>query len=337
VSREVDQLVASTARNIVNLNTEQSAARAREEHLKTAKDDTKSSLKESIDDVSYFKKQLDQSRSELDPGKLLRNDQDHDVLYRLANTNIPADWSKIFKRFAEASLPGPINLARGIGSMGAATSPATALLRTVYGYVSAIGVDQDEVNNRKDKAAERQSEQSEQVKDADDETHALTILRHLKRPARSLDVHLSARDGHPDWDGLWGKSPYTGNQPWPIEMIETEITRISNRHATDSSAARLSADDMVQALAGVWIFEHPFAYSADNEAFQLVQDIRRFKDDDYDMGKAKIPVETVKKWQDASATIRKNVQEHTHVRVEAVLALNKKNVRTHGWETSVFC
>jgi hypothetical protein len=68
-----------------------------------------------------------------------------------------------------------------------------------------------------------------------------------------------------------------------------------------------------------------------------VQDIRRFKDDDYDMGKAKIPVETVKQWQNASATIRKNVQEHTHVRVEAVLALNKKKVRTHGWETSVFC
>jgi hypothetical protein len=189
--------------------------------------------------------------------------RDSDVSYRSADTNVFADWNKIFKKFAEASLGNPVNLARGIGSVVAAANPTTAWVSSVFAVISAIGEDSEEKKDRQNKAAVRQSEQSEQVKDADDETHALTILRHLERPARSLDLHLSAKDGHPDWDGLWGKSSYTGgDQPWSIKMIETEITGISSEHAVDSSAARLGADDLVRALAGVWLF---FGILLDNQ------------------------------------------------------------------------
>jgi hypothetical protein len=141
----------------------------------------------------------------------------------------------------------------------AATQPnnVTAAMTLAFEFFQSCGEDPDEMSNRHDKQAARQnerSEHSERIKDADDETHALSILRRLEEPARSLNVHLSASDGQPDWDGLWGKSVYTGgDQPWPINMIDTELAHISDYHAADSSTARLNADKMVQALAAVCV------------------------------------------------------------------------------------
>jgi hypothetical protein len=130
-------------------------------------------------------------------------------------------------------------------------------MKVGFEWYQAAWEEADEVKDRQYKQAARQNDTSElgdDLKDSDDETHALSILRRLKEPARSLNKHLGAKDEAPDWQGLRGKTRYTGGiQPWPIAMINSELADISDDYAADSSVVRLDADNMVQALRTVCV------------------------------------------------------------------------------------
>jgi hypothetical protein len=173
--------------------------------------------------------------------------------------NLGSDWNTIFKRFAEASLAQPAELIRGLSSVVAATQSnnVTAAMKLAFDFIGACGEDKEEMDDRQSRQAARQndeSEPSEDIKDTDDGTHTLPILRRLKEPARSLDEHLGAKDDEPDWEGLWGKKIYTGgDQPWPIGMIDTQLAEISNDYTADSSVERSDANNLVRALRTVCV------------------------------------------------------------------------------------
>ena len=150
-------------------------------------------------------------------------------------------------------------LIRGVGLLAAATQPSNyaAALKTMSDFIQAIGEDHADMKDRQDRQAARQNDTSsscDDLKDSDDETHAWSILRRLEEPARSLNEHLHANNKEPDWEGLLGKTTYTGdNQPWPIGMIDTELANISGAYAAESSVVRFQADKMIEALRTVGI------------------------------------------------------------------------------------
>jgi hypothetical protein len=74
VSCKDNDEVATTARSIDHLYTEQSEAKAREAHSKIMMADASSLVNESEQEVREFKSQLDKSRSELDPSRFSSSD-----------------------------------------------------------------------------------------------------------------------------------------------------------------------------------------------------------------------------------------------------------------------